>query len=447
MSVSTASLKRYSRTRGPVPLALVAALALIAAVVGMLGGSAFRSHPAPVAKPSPAVLSAGGLRVRAPEGWARSAPVTLPGFSDALWLRDEAAKIDAAVELLPAVSPTLLPAGLRPVGAPSVRRLGAHVAWRYRTETSTGTPGIFFVAPTTSGIATVACVGAEAGSSERACRTLASGVVVSGARRLELAQSAAFLSALPAVVRQLNTARVAGQRALTAATSHTAQATAASDLARSYRSAATALGPLTNGDGVPQAAVDALGTTASAYSTLADAAHARTPQPYAAASNGVLSAERGLRSTMARAATAVDAASRRAAPAASPAAKPASTPVATPVSTPAATPVSTPAATPIATPKSTPAATPVSTLSATPIVKSKSTPAATPARTPAAEKRESTAKSVGKAVTDAGSKPVAITKPPTSGSSGTDLTIPLLLLLVAGACFLAVRSVLRSQRL
>ena len=165
MSVLTASIKRHSRVPGAVPLALVAALALVGAVAGMLGGGAFRNAPAPVAKPSHAVLAAGGLRVQPPEGWARSAPVALAGLSHALWLRDEAAKIDAAVALLPAASPTLLPAGLRPVGAPRVQQLGAHAAWRYRTETSTGVPAIFFVAPTTNGIATVGCVGAVAGSS------------------------------------------------------------------------------------------------------------------------------------------------------------------------------------------------------------------------------------------------------------------------------------------
>ena len=53
MSVVTASAQRYSRTRGAVPIALVAALALVAVVAGMLGGKAFRSGSAPVAKPSP----------------------------------------------------------------------------------------------------------------------------------------------------------------------------------------------------------------------------------------------------------------------------------------------------------------------------------------------------------------------------------------------------------
>jgi hypothetical protein len=437
MIVLTATVKRYPWSRRRVPFALVAALALVGAVAGMLGGAALRSAPAPVAKPRPEVLAAGGLRVRAPQGWARSAPVSLAGFHHAVWLRDETAKIDAAVELLPAVSPTLLPAGLRPLGAPSVEQLGAHTAWRYRVETGAGAPAIFFVAPTTNGIATVACVGAEAGASERACHTLASAVAVSGAHRLQLGQSAAFLSALPAVVGELNTARDKGQHALTAATSHTAQTSAAGDLARSYRSAAAALAPLSSGEAEPRAAVNALGTTASAYSALADAARARAPQPYADARSAVVSADRGLRTAMARVSTAVDAASRRAAKPTSPAVKPASTPAATPARTPAATPASTPAATPARTPAATPASTPAATPART--------PAATPKSTPAPEKRESTAKSIAKTVSDAESKPVALAKP-VAKPSGTDLTIPLLLLFAAVSGFLAVRFAVRSQR-
>jgi hypothetical protein len=454
MSAWTASAKRYPQARGDVPLALVAAVALIAAVVGTIAGGVLRNQPAPVTKSSPKVFEAGGLRVQAPKGWARSAPVGLAGFSHPLWLRNKAAKIDAAVELQPAVSPTLLPAGPRPVGAPRVQRVGAHVAWRYRIETSSGAPAIFFVAPTTSGVVTVGCVDAVGGASERACRGLASAVAISGARRLELGQNAAFLSALPDVVGKLNTARDKGQHALTAATGHTAQANAARDLARSYRSAAAALTPLTTGEGEPQAAVHALGATASAYTALADAARTRVPQSYAHASSAVLIADRGLRGSMARVATALDAARRRAATAPTPAAKPARTPATTPASTPAATPASTPAATPAstpaatptstpaATPTSTPVATPVSTLAATPNPKPKRTPAATPA----AQKDDSTAKSVAKAITDAESKPVAVAKPHAIKSSGTDLTIPLLLLFAAVACFFAVRSAVRSQR-
>jgi hypothetical protein len=340
MSVSTASTERHSRSPGAVPLALVAALALAAAVAGLLGGGAFQSGPAPVAKPSTEVFTAGSLRVQAPEGWSRSGTVALAGFSHALWLRDEAARIDAALDVRPAVSPTLLPAGLRPVGAPSVQQLGAHAAWRYRTETSTGTPAIFFVAPTTEGIATVACVGAVAGTPERACRALASAVAVSGAQRLELGQSAAFLSALPAVVRKLSTARDEGHRALTAATRHTAQASAASDLARSYRSAATALSPLTNGESEPQAAVDGLEATASAYRDLAGAARSRRPQAYAQAGGTVAGAERLLEQTTTKVEAAVRTSSvaARRAPAASPTSTPAATraaPKAT--STPAST--------------------------------------------------------------------------------------------------------------
>jgi hypothetical protein len=266
--------------------------------------------------------------------------VALAGFDDALWLRDDAARIDAALELRPADSPTLLPAGVRPVGAPSVQQLGAHAAWRYRTETSTGTPAIFFVAPTTKGIATVACMGAVAGSPERACRALASGVALSGAQRLELGQSAAFLSALPAVVGELNTARDRGQRALTAATSHTAQASAAGDLAHSYRSAATALAPLTNEQGEPRAAVGALRATASAYAELAGAARSRSPQAYAQAGGVVADAERQLGQATAKVAAAMrtSSAGARRAPVASPTSTPAATRAApTATSTPAST--------------------------------------------------------------------------------------------------------------
>ena len=65
--------------------------------------------------------------------------------------------------------------------------------------------------------------------------------------------------------------------------------------------------------------------------------------------------------------------------------------------------------------------------------------------TPTAEERDSTAKSIAKTISDAESKPVAIAKPP-ARSSGTDLTIPLLLLFAAVSGFLAVRAAVRSQR-
>jgi hypothetical protein len=284
-----------------VPLALVAALALLAAVAGILGGGALRREPAPAAKPRPTILSAGDLRLQVPERWARSAPLSLAGFSHVLWLRDEAAQIDAAVDLLPASSPTLLPAGIRPVGAPSVHRLDSHAAWRYRGETSSA-PAVVYVAPTTSGIATVACVGATAGSSDRSCRELASAVAVSGAQRLALTQGAAFLSALPSAVTKLNKARAEGQRALAAATGHTAQANAAGALARSYRSAGATLEPLTNGEATARVAVDALGAISRAYADLADAARSRDPQRYTQAAGAVADQERLLEQSVAKAA-------------------------------------------------------------------------------------------------------------------------------------------------
>ena len=310
-------------------------------------------------------------------------------------------------------------------------------------------PQVVYAAPTTKGIATVGCLGVSGSVAERACKQLAVALTVPGARRLAPEKRAAFFSRLPATVAGLEAARVKGTDALDAATRPAAQALAAEGLARAHRAAAADLAPLSGDDDLAQATVGGLGETASAYTALAAAARARIPRPYAAARSAVLSADEGLRRTMARDATAVAVASSQVAtakPASTPAATPARTPVATPARTPAATPASTPVATPArtpaATPASTPVATPVSTLSAKPIVKSTSTPAATPA----ARKRESTAKSVAKAVSDAESKPVAIAKPPAVKSSGTDLTIPLLLLFAAVSGFFAVRAAVRSQR-
>jgi hypothetical protein len=420
------------------PVLAVASLVVIAAIAGLVLGGVYRSEPAPRAKPHPTVVAAGGVRLELPSGWARGRATTLAGFHQPLWLRDPHAGLRAGVELLPAASPTLLPVGLHASGAPSTVELGqGRQAWRYQVARTDAVPQVLYAVPTTKGIATVGCLGVSGSVAERACKQLAVALTVPGARRLAPEKRAAFFSRLPATVAGLEAARVKGIDALDVATRPAAQALAADGLARAHRAAAADLAPLSGEDDLTRATVGDLGETASAYTALADAARARVPQPYAAARSAVLSADDGLRRTMARDATAVAAASTRVATA-PPAAKPASTPAATPASTPAATPASTPAATPASTPAATPARTPAATPA--------STPAATPAQTPTAKKRESTAKSVAKTVTDAESKPFAIARPPAAKSSGTDLTIPLLLLFAAVAGFFAVRAAVRSQR-
>ena len=90
-----------------------------------------------------APIAAHGLRVQPPTGWARGSAAMLTASASRCGCATPAPVCDAAVELLPAASPTLLPAGLRPPGAPeSWCDLGTgRQAWRYRAERSDGVSG------------------------------------------------------------------------------------------------------------------------------------------------------------------------------------------------------------------------------------------------------------------------------------------------------------------
>ena len=124
------------------------------------------------------------------------------------------------------------------------------------------------------------------------------------ARRLELGKRAALFSALPAAVSRLEAARTQGGRALQAATSPTAQGLAADELARAHKTAASALGALSQGEQLP----GALTATANAYTALASAARARIPAPYAKAGRDVAGADADLRRALSSVASAADAA-------------------------------------------------------------------------------------------------------------------------------------------
>ena len=128
------------------------------------------------------------------------------------------------MERLPATSATLLPAAYVKTLAsapdkPAVVRLAAGAqAWRYRFPGRDGSMTLLYAAPTTSGIATVACTTPIDTSVPRACEALAGAVSVPGSRPLEPSTSAAFFSALPAAVKDLDAARTKGVDELKGAT-------------------------------------------------------------------------------------------------------------------------------------------------------------------------------------------------------------------------------------
>ena len=94
-----------------------------------------------------------------------------------------------------------------------------------------------YAAPTTSGVATVACTAPIDTSIPRGCTALAAAVTVPGARPLAPGASAAFYSRLPATVTDLDAARKAGVQKLAAAKRARAQALAATGLARAHKAA------------------------------------------------------------------------------------------------------------------------------------------------------------------------------------------------------------------
>jgi hypothetical protein len=319
MNASSSPASWRSVTRDRLPFAMVSLLVAAATIAGLLLGGWVRSDASPDvgAARAPAQITEAGVRVELPSGWARGDAVNIPGFTRPLGLRNADQNLRATVERLPATSSALLPAAfMRTLKDVQSVLLGAepHLVGRfpgYRFTVQRESQLIFYTAPTTTGIVTVACVSPRYIGFPPGCEALASAIIVPGSRALEPGNRAAFFSQLPAAVTDLDAARTKGLHELSSATRATDQARAADGLAQAHKDAIAALAPLTsNGDGLPSDIVRALSTTATAYAALASAARARLPEPYAVASRAVNRAEAGLHLTIAKSAAAARAASR-----------------------------------------------------------------------------------------------------------------------------------------
>jgi hypothetical protein len=334
--MNAASARIAARRGPPGTVALKSAIFLIVAATlsGLLLGTVLGRGDQPATSPvkAPQAIAGGGVRLQLPNGWTRGDAAAIPGFSHPVGLQNEGG-LRASVERLPATSATLLPAAfLNTLANPPLRPdvvevAGGRQAWRYRVPGGYGSMTVIYAAPTTAGVATVACTSPIDSRDPRACEALADAVTVPDSRSLAPAASAAFYVRVPSAVSDLRSARAKGLEQLAAATSAKGQAAAATGLADAHRAAVAALAPLTSpGDGAPSATIRSLTATASAYAALASAAHARLPQPYAKASRNVTHAEAILVRTMTAVGAAEDAATRAAsAQAREPTAKPATT--------------------------------------------------------------------------------------------------------------------------
>jgi hypothetical protein len=314
----TSASDRHTRPRRLV-LAVATGSLLVGtvAIAGLLaaGGDA---PPAVDTATGTTQIAEAGVRLQVPKGWTRDAATVL-GFTHPVRLRNTGEGLRAAVERLPAVSPTLLPAAFlqtlksAPERPDTVRLRSGHDAWRYLFPFQGKTQLVLYAAPTTTGIATIACLGPNEAGVPRGCESLASAITVPGSLPLEPGSSAAFYSRLPDAVRDLDAARNKGTRELLAATRAIDQAAAADRLSREHLAAEAVLAPLAaEGNGLPTATVGALSATAGAYESLASAARARSPQSYADASRAVTGANADLRRTLTKVAAASSAASRAA---------------------------------------------------------------------------------------------------------------------------------------
>jgi hypothetical protein len=388
--VSVFSTGGESRPQPEDRLSIVAVSALVAAaaLAGLLLGGVFQSDPAPVQPPPKATqITEAGVRLQLPSGWAQGDVASFPGFHQALWVHHSGDNLRAAVELLPAASPTLLPAPLLASleGAPNspdtVRVGSGHEALRYRIPRPDGSQWVLYAAPTTMGIATIACLSAVDVGIPRGCEALAAGVAVPGGRALAPGKSAGFFSRLPRTATDLASARAKGVRDLDAARRSADQALAADGLARAHKAAGSSLAPLTRrGDGLPTATVGALTATATAYAALASAARDRSPRPYAEASRAVAGADADLTRTLTNVAAATRAAGGAVAPAASaPVRKPAAPAASAPARKPATPAVQAPVRTPAAPAASTPARKPAAPAAKAPARKPGNWPTSVPA--------------------------------------------------------------------
>jgi len=285
------------------------ALAALAAAAGFLiGGSGSGSGPEAGRFANSA--SAGSLALSFPDGWRRVADKpNVPGmsFSQPIVLSfagSSGARLSAGT--VGGAGPTLLPQSFlaRLSRAPSRDdrvRLGRLEAYRYAGLEPRGAEGpvTVYVAPTTEGVATVACVAPPRAGTEfgAECERVASTLALSGGDPLPLGPSDGYARAAGAALRRLDRSTDPLTKRLRGASSPDAQAGAATDLGEAYRVAARSLsrapvGPLERRANARL--VTALREVGSAYTTAARAARVGDDGGYSAAGRSVQRAATGL---------------------------------------------------------------------------------------------------------------------------------------------------------
>jgi hypothetical protein len=312
---ATASTKALPARRrgalGPVLLGLAFLLVVVAGLlIGRASGGSDESTPA-----AGNVNTAGALELSYPDGWQRAEdPPAIPGLRlQSPMALSSGGPSDALVAgTTRATGPSLLPeAFLRRLGEAPPRddavRLGDLDAYRYRDLRPEGFDGplTLYVAPTTAGVATVAC-SAAAGRAETflpACEDVAGGLKLIRGEAFALGADKDYLAKLDKAFARLNRDRGREARALRNAGAQAGQAKAAASLSQSYRRARQSLRGSSVSPAVRGAAVSlqaALARTGAAYARLAAAARRGNQTAYDAVRKDARAGETAVQNALKR---------------------------------------------------------------------------------------------------------------------------------------------------
>ncbi len=197
-------------------------------------------------------VSGGGLTVTPRPGWVRSGGTfPLPGMSSAgVVLLEPGSNTRLIAARLPVSSLTLLPEDLlrqltRPPEDPVKVQLGGRFpAYYYRDLALSGARDRLdvYAAPTTAGVATLACLGQPSPLEE--CADMANSLRLAQGQPVRADPGAGFRIRLVSAVDAIDSARERTRQLLRRATSPEQQATAVMAVSASYRTAASVLAPL-----------------------------------------------------------------------------------------------------------------------------------------------------------------------------------------------------------
>lgn len=313
---------RRERPARPTPVAPViagAAVLLLAMVVGgfLIGrsGGGSDEEATPRAQSSAAV---GALELSWPEGWRRVAsPPDIPGieFRQQIALAKMGGpRGDSLIAgLTDATGPSLLPAAFldrldEPPPRTDAVKLGDLDVYRYRNLLPRDFDGrlTLYVAPTTKGVATVACTATAADRATflPACEDVAGSLKLTSGEAFALGADKDYAATLKRTINRLNGARKRHVATLRKAKTPTGQAAAATVLALDYRRAERSLSGLSVSPVVSSAASAAvrraLARTGAAYRRLASAARRERSGAYNDARSDVAAGDAALKRALRR---------------------------------------------------------------------------------------------------------------------------------------------------